>query len=339
MERAKRKDVAQLAGVSETIVSYVVNQNRYVSEDKKKRVLEAMQQLNYTPNRFARALKGKKGKHIVMLIDRIHTEAYGELISDIERFSGDLGYLISVSIVKDTMEYINSVLAWQVDGIIIGSGNLSDVYIQRLVDFGMPVILMENRRYPEVSRAIMLNTGLYEGTQKSVRYLFDSGCTDIVYVDRVSVRSRFSNQMDYRYAGYCAEIKKIGQEPRIISGCHDLTELQDKLITEMRLNRFDGVFARNDEIASVVMNTLMRKGYRIPEDVSVIGVDDTVYSRISNPTLSTLRQPREEIAKAAVQILEKYYQGEKIEHNLQFEAKLILRDSVKERVNRQSPKE
>lgn len=332
-ERARRKDVAELAGVSETVVSYVINQNRYVKQEKRERVLAAMEQLNYRPNRFARALKGKSNKHIAMLIDRIRTEAFGELISEIERFSGSLGYLVSVSIIDNSEEFVSRIIDWQIDGVIISSINFSAKYIQKIVDTGVPVVLMENRDYSDVKGAAKINTGLALGTQKSVRYLYDSGCKNIVYVDRISARGHFSGMSDFRYAAYWKEMQQLEQKPRVISHCMSITDLQDKLITEMQLKPFDGAFCRNDEVACIVMNVLRREGYRIPDGVSIIGVDDTTFSKVSYPTLSTLRMPREEIAKTAISLIEEHGKDGKTSCVAQFEPELILRESVKHRTH------
>ena len=328
--RATRKDVAELAGVSETIVSYVVNQNRYVKEEKRQRVLAAMEELNYRPNWFARALKGKSCKHIVLLIDRIRTEAFGELVSDIETCSGDLGYMVSVSIISNTEEYVNRIIDWQIDGVIISSINFSEKYIQKLVDKGIPVILLQNRSYKHVKGAARINTGLYEGTRKSVHYLLQSGCKKVIYVDRVSVHGHFSGPSDFRYAGYIDEMKQNNCEPRIISHCATPGDLQERLIAEMAQNPFDGVFGRNDEIASIVMNTLIRKGYHVPNDVSIIGLDNTTYSKISFPTLSTLCQERGKIARTAIQMIEEF-DSRAPAQTVHFEPELIIRESVRRR--------
>ena len=80
--RPTRKDVAKLAGVSETVVSYVINNNRYVSQDKRLRVQEAIKKLNYRPNNIARTLKGKSSNHIVFIADQIVTEHFSLLIRE-----------------------------------------------------------------------------------------------------------------------------------------------------------------------------------------------------------------------------------------------------------------
>ena len=91
MRAPTRKDVAELAGVSETIVSYVINNNRYVSAEKRKRVLEAVETLHYRPNSIARALKGKGSSHILLIVDNVANEYFGSLIQEIDAIAYDKG--------------------------------------------------------------------------------------------------------------------------------------------------------------------------------------------------------------------------------------------------------
>ena len=84
-----RKDVAELAGVSETIVSYVINANRYVSADKKKRVLEAVEKLHYRPNSIARALKGKGNSHVLFITDNVANDYFGRLLQELDSVAYD----------------------------------------------------------------------------------------------------------------------------------------------------------------------------------------------------------------------------------------------------------
>lgn len=328
-----REDVAKRAGVSVTVVSYVLNNNRYVKQDKRERVLKAVEELGYQANRFARALKGKKNKHIMFLTDRIRTEYYGELISDIEKFSQDLGYLVSISIISNTEEYVNRIISWQVDGIIISSISFKEELIQMLVDARIPVILMKNREYNLVEGAATINTGLYEATKDSIHYLYDTGCRHIAYLDRISIRNNFSDIRDYRLRGYLDAMKEIGlkDETHVITQCRTTEEMRDKIFCLMETVPIDGVFGRNDYVAQVAMQELVRKGYRIPEDISFIGLDNTSYSKISNPTLSSLSMQREKIAQEAIDIIENMNNSEIIPDEKLFIPELIIRESVRKK--------
>lgn len=158
-QKPSRKDVAELAGVTETIVSYVLNNNRAVKKEKREAVMRAVKELDYKPNRFARALKGKSSKHIILLLDRIRTESVGELITEVDRFSEELGYLISISIIEKSEEFVRKIIDWQVDGVVISSIYFDSHYIQMLVDAGIAVVVFKTREYPDLHGAVMINTG------------------------------------------------------------------------------------------------------------------------------------------------------------------------------------
>ena len=116
-----RKDVARRAGVSETIVSYVLNNNRYVEKGKRERVLQAVKELNYQPNRIARALKGKKTNHIVFIADNISTEHFSQLIDVMDYHAYSKGYLISLIANRNDDDFVSQVISRQCDGIIVSS--------------------------------------------------------------------------------------------------------------------------------------------------------------------------------------------------------------------------
>lgn len=94
-ERVTRADVARLAGVSETIVSYVTNNNRYVAKEKRQKVEEAIRILNYRPNNLARALKGKRSNQIIFIADHITNEYFSSIVSEMDKYAYESGYLIS----------------------------------------------------------------------------------------------------------------------------------------------------------------------------------------------------------------------------------------------------
>lgn len=324
-----RKDVAEKAGVSLTVVSYVINNNRYVKEEKRVAVLKAMSELNYRPNKFARALKGKQVKHIILLIDRLQTEGYGKFLGYIQKHARAKGYLVSVEIVDNSDKFVQDIINWQVDGLIINSIKFAEKYIQQLADSGIPVVLIENRKY-NITKAARLNTGLYEATSNVIKFLYSIGCRNIVYVDRISDEF-YSGMDDFRYAAYVDTMKKYNLESsiRIISGCKTSDELSSRINFEMNLKKFDGLFGRNDFVAMVAMNSLIRAGYKIPEDVSIIGLNNISYSTISIPTLSTLSPRREEMAIECVNIIEKMYQSKEIPQKVTIKPELIFRESVK----------
>ena len=133
MKNVTRKDIAREAGVSETIVSYVINDNRYVDAQKKKRVLEAVEKLGYRPSPIARALKGKTSNHVLFIADDMMSEYFGIIIGEMEKRLSGKGYMISLSADKGDPSFVKKVLDWNFDGVIIGSRTMERKSIQSVI--------------------------------------------------------------------------------------------------------------------------------------------------------------------------------------------------------------
>ena len=129
-QKVTRKDVAREAGVSETIVSYVLNKNRYVKEEKRQRVLEVVEKLQYHPNNIARALHGKGSLQILFLAEELSSGYFSELVSQMSRDAYRRGYMISLCESQEEDEFVSQILSRQFDGLIVsasiyGSGSNS----------------------------------------------------------------------------------------------------------------------------------------------------------------------------------------------------------------------
>lgn len=310
-----RKDVAQLAGVSETIVSYVINDNRYVSEDKRRRVQAAVAQLNYRPNSIARALKGKGNSHILFIADNIANEYFGRLVREIDAVAYDKGYLVSLMGVRNNHEFISRILSRQVDAVIISSASLEDRYIQELIDAGLPVVLLMTRDYATITGNVArIYTGIESGIMAAVRCLVDSGCRHLVHVDRVSASGHFSNRQDLRYRGFCNQMESLGlplSADSFISHCATYEELHDAVMARIRSGMpVDGFVCRNDHLACTVLSAVQACGKRVPEDITVVGFDNSSMSTAVQPPLTTLELERTQIAAAALELIDGMIHGQ-----------------------------
>lgn len=328
-----RKDVAQLAGVSETIVSYVLNNNRHVSAPKRQRVLEAVQQLHYRPNSIARALKGKGSSHILFIADNIENEYFGRLVHEMDSFAYDKGYIISLLSVRNNPDFVSRILARHVDAVIISSFSMEERYILALLDAGLPVVLLMTRDYSGVDgRAARIYTGIESGIMIGVRYLYERGCRHLVHVDRVSGRGHFSNRQDLRYRGFCNQMEAFGlplASGSFLTGHATHEELYEAVCRRLRSGEpVDGFVCRNDQLACTVVSAIQACGKSVPEEISVIGFDNASVSTIIRPALTTLEINRTEIAKATIGQIENMIdgQGPKACH---FTTRLIVRDTTR----------
>ena len=304
-----RKDVAELAGVSETIVSYVLNANRYVAADKKKRVMEAVEKLHYRPNSIARALKGKGNSHILFIADNVANDYFGHLLQELDSVAYDRGYLVSLMSAKNDQDFITRILSRQVDAVIISSASLAENYIQELIDNDLPVVLLMTRDYASVhGRVARIYTGIESGIMVAVRHLYESGCRHLVHVDRVSRHAHFSNRQDLRYRGFCNQMETIGlelSEQSFITGCRDHDELAAAVRRRIESGiPVDGFVCRNDALACTVLNTVLSCGKKVSEEISVIGFDNSEISRVIRPALSTVAMDQKAIADTALELID-----------------------------------
>lgn len=332
ISKATRKDVAARAGVSETIVSYVINNNRYVAEDKRQRVLEAVRELNYHPNHSARALKGKPSGLIMFIADDIANEHFGLLVSKMDECAYGQGYLISLTGNRNTADFISQIISRQPDGVVISSAAIRREYIQMLVDYGIPVVLVGSRDYDDMDpRISVVYTGLSEGIRTGVKLLADSGRKHLVHLDRISARGHFSNMQDLRYRGFCEQMLESGlslSKHSIITGCTCEEELTQAIVDRIHSGiPIDGIVARNDTLASIAITAVQSCGLSIPGDIAVVGFDNSRISKITSPKLTTVEIDRSGVAAAIFNTLYSMINGGP-PARLHFNTILIQREST-----------
>ncbi len=331
-ERVTRADVAKLAGVSETIVSYVINNNRYVAKEKRVRVEEAISALNYRPNNVARALKGKHSNQILFIADQITNEYFSRIVSEMDKYAYEAGYLISLCANRNTPEFVSQVISRQYDGIIISSTSFPTEYVTELDNAGIPVVMFKHRRRQELpERVAVLASGLYTGARDCVSHLAETGRKNIIYIDRISRRGNRSTEDDLRLSGFMDEMKARGfevNEYSTVAGCHNEEELMKAVAKRLKDGpKVDGMFGRNDMVACIAMNAAMSLGYQVPKDLGVIGFDNSSISQFCSPRLTTMEMQREEISRTAIQMIMDMVDGRRPE-NAEFCTNLIVREST-----------
>lgn len=330
-ERVTRADVAREAGVSETIVSYVVNDNRYVAKEKRARVEAAIEKLHYRPNNVARALKGKRSNQLLFIADQITNEYFSRIVSEMDRYAYEAGFLISLCANRNTPEFVSQVVSRQYDGIIISSTSIPMEYVEYFSKAGIPVVLFEHRRHDKLpANVATLASGLYPGARMGVRHLIETGRKNIIYIDRISRRGNVSGPTDLRLNGYLDEMHAHGLTAdggTVIAGCHNEEELARAVKKALSSRPVDGMIGRNDMMACIAMNAAIAAGYRVPQQIGVVGFDNSSISRFCSPKLTTLEMQREEISRAAIEMITEMIGGG-LPGNAQFETKLIVRDST-----------
>jgi len=326
--------VAEEAGVSVTIVSYVINNNRYVNKEKRERVLDAIKKLGYRPNAIAKTLKSKRSHHILFVADQIANEHFGKLIFEMDSLLSNKGYLISLAQSRNNDEFIQNIISRQIDGVIISSFSMREQHVHEIAAAGIPVVLFMNRSYASLPENVgEVYTGLYNGARNCVKYLYDTGCRNILYVDRMSGHGYFSDLSDLRLKGYIDEMANLDMPfdtTKVITGCINESEVVAKITNYVKSGKpIDALFARNDRMAAIAMSAVKQLGLRIPQDISVIGFDNSTLSQYTVPSLTTVEIDRKGAGEAAVNMLQEMITGCETSPSVELNTTLVLRESTR----------
>lgn len=328
---ATRADVAKRAGVSVTVVSYVMNNNRYVDQEKRERVLKAAQELNYTPNNVALALRGKNSGQILFIVDSPANERLGHLMKGMDQYAYDKGAVVTLCATRNDIEFVRQVIRRRFDGIVISSMQFSEEYVQEFVKAHIPTVLLMNRDYPHVTGVAKIGTGLKHGAKGVIHEMYDKGSRNFLYIDRISQRNHFSDMTDSRLSGFVEACQELGVawEGRIITGCRDADMLNQKIANFVSEHQVDAVLGRNDQMACYAMHQLIRMGYRVPEDVQVIGFDNSSICNLVTPCLSSIQLQDDSICQEAIRLIYSLRDGETIPPTKHFAYQIIQRESTR----------
>ena len=321
------KDVAKVAGVSVATVSRVLNSNGYVNVDTKKRVDQAIEQLNYRPNDVARALFKGRSKMIALFVPDIMNPFFPELARAVEDITNKNGYTFVLCNTDDNLEkvltYMDALQQKSVDGIIIVSSTITAESLKRI---NVPVIALDRIFSSELSTVTVDN---YQGARKATEYLIGLGCQRIAHISGPINASNAKNRLQ----GY---LDIVSDEDwflpsYVASGSFNLQKAKD-VAMELLMNHpeLDGIFAANDVMGIGVMKAAESLGIHVPNDLSVIAFDGITLGEMATPSLTTMEQPIYDMgARASEMLIEQINDQTLARKNEAFSVQLVERQSTK----------
>lgn len=335
------KEIASSLGLSTTTVSNVIHgKTREVSAETIERVQKFLEEVEYVPNINARNLAQGQSKIIGVVLKTLEYQYWNsenilsdpfvsEMIGGIEKAVREAGYYMMLYISDDIAEILQHVSIWNVDGLILFC-MMDDDADRVAAKYHKPVVCIDT--YSSGKNSSFVNVGLNDekGSYEAVSFLIGKGHRRIGFLtdNRVGVDKE-------RFWGYRRALRDAGIEysdrnfilikPNSGEGWANTEEL----CTKMR--EFTAVFCCSDLYAVIMMSELKERGVRIPEDLSVVGFDDNLYSRICTPKLTTIHQDAAEKGRVAAQTLIGLIQGRKPqEREIRLETSLVIRDTVRE---------
>jgi LacI family transcriptional regulator len=299
-------DVAELAGVSIKTVSRVLNGEPHVRPVLRQKVLSAVEALAYTPNQAARRLAGNRSFLIALLYNNPTPSYVAGIQSGAARHCRGLGYHLIVEPLEreqgnDPVPVSNMLKTLAPDGVIL-IPPLSDdpALLEQIEAFGTPIVRIAGSG---AGAGVTLVTAERDAGRLAVGHLIARGHRRIAMV-APPLSHKAANE---RLLGYQDALAAAGIEYNnelVIRGRFDVESGQEAAAHLLALNRKPtAIFAANDEMALGVMRAARERGLAIPDDLSVVGFDDTPSSRSAWPPLTTMRQPLEELGAAAVETI------------------------------------
>ena len=342
--KIKSEEIAEKAGVSRSTVSKVINNYGDVGEETKKRVLKVIKEFGYSPNIAARILAGKGVETIGLFFLLQRDEAYDlandsivdQMMAVVIDAAARLGFLTLTVIIRNIDDRSEAQIRdiftqGRIDAGIFLGGRSREPVIEELVEQGFLVGIVD---YPKPAKQepnrIIVNYDPRTG-EKAAEYLISLGHREIMGVQG----DLFRFDGNRKYKGFMSRLKDLGivlpAEWDIRSSFYlgDSRSAMDKFI-ESGAKLPTAVFCANDHIAYGVMLSLKSKGIRVPEDVSVIGVDDAILSQYMHPPLTSFQVDfNAMLSRLTAALIEAIAEMPQVPVYLEFENSLIERESAR----------
>lgn len=296
------RDVAEAAGVSISAVSYAINNSGPVSEEKRARIMKAVEELGYVQNGMARSLRLQKKGFIGYFANSLYGVFYGEVLRGIEEvFSKHNRELVAgkCNPSQNDLQVIRLLTEKMTDGAIIFSPSIADETIIKLANADFPIVVLDRELHGDhVSSVLIDNMG---SAYKVGEHIHNLG------LEKAACLTGPGFDGLQRLGGFQRAVDRFGLELRqewIIDADWREEEAYARIIQLAKTRSLPQViFAFNDEMAKGCMEALKDMHYHIPEDISVIGMDDIQISSYLEPKLTTVHRPLYELGVTAAETL------------------------------------
>ncbi|MCM8772916.1 MAG: LacI family transcriptional regulator [Candidatus Omnitrophica bacterium] len=330
MKRITIKDIAKKVGVSPAVVSVVLNGKKneriFVSDEKRKKIIEIAKREKYFPNRYARALATGKTYTIGVIIN--HLEPYSSyLLENLQKYALKKEYEIIPYLIEDKIEkerkIFEKISYGNTDGVIITSFlNKPEEYLNYAKLYKMKILSIT----PPIGNLPCVYFDEKLAGKLAAEHLIKTGCK------RLCVAGGYKDSP--RFKGFIEYAKKFGL--KVIEIIDDKVRgyFEDGFLIAKRILNLeelpDGIFAFNDTIAGILISEFNKKGIKIPDDVSIIGCDNTQLCYYTTPNLTSIEIKTKERAKIAIDMIIDIIEGKEIKKKkIILKPKLIIRDSTK----------
>lgn len=335
MKKVTIVEVAQKAGTSSTTVSRVLNDNtkEHMREETKQRVLKAIKELRYTPDKYARFMRKQKSGVIGVLVPDISNQFFSLMVRGVESISYQNGYSVIICDAENSLEkekkYIDILLNERVEGAILTSSGVENNYVEKFTTNKIPIILAD-RKLKNVSLPYVGSDGSKDGYAVT-QYIINLGFKEIGFVkgpflvttaterfegykkamvdNGLTINDNYLKEGDYTFEGGV----KAGSD--FVSSPSKLPQV---------------IIAANDLMGVGIIRAIEKRRLKVPRDVGVVGFDNIPLSSLVNPKLTTMEIPAYTIGQEAILLLLDYIRGKRKRRKIKIvDTKLIEGESCR----------
>ncbi len=304
--RVSLKDLAKELQVSISTVSRALVNHPDISEELTIRIQALAKEMNYRPNPYALNLLKNESKTIGVIVPDIVTHFYASIISGIERFAEENGYSIVISSSQESYQKeinnINNLLNLRVDGLVICLSQETTDYkhFDKIIEENTPLVFVDRVcRTNEVSSVVADN---FEAARLAVHHFYENGLRNIAFINGPG----HLNISKQRLTGYIEGLKecKLKISNNLLASCDLSVESTIKATHKLLETKLpDAILSINDSVAFTVMKELKRHGYKIPDDIAMIGFTDEFHATLVEPELTSIMHPTFDMGQEAAKII------------------------------------
>jgi len=326
------QDVAKRAGVSTATVSHIINQTRFVSDETRKKVMDAIEELDYYPSKLARGLASNKSQTIGIVFSDIANPHFTQIFKGIEEYFYSIGYdliLANTSENPKTQEdALASLLSRSVDGLLVAPAGHPSKKMKFIREKGLPIVLLD-RGDPETDLP-MVGVNNHSAVYQAANHLIEDHHSRIGLILGLKNISTTGERLN----GYMQAIKEHGisqDQSLIFWGDSSLDSGYRGAMELLSLSpRPSAIFCTNNLMSLGALHAMRELGLNCPQDIGMIGFDDHFWADIFTPPLTVISQPTFELGRTAAQLLHQYIlegMPEPVPQRVNLEARLIIRGS------------
>lgn len=323
------KDIAKVAGVSHSTVSRALAGSSLVAEETRQRIRRLAKEMGYSPSGIARGLVTKRTHTVGLVVTTIADPFVAEVVRGIEETALDNGYSVilcdSNAEPQREIAAVRALREKRVDGIIVTASRVGNLYLPLLEEVEVPIVLINNQR--EGRYVYSVATDNVHGGEMATHHLLELGHNRIGYI---AGPEGASSSLD-RLVGYKRALRSQNIEftPALVSSGNGRIDGGERAMQQLLALRAPptAVFCYNDMTAIGAIAQAKRMGFRVPQDISVVGFDDIAFAAYVDPPLTTVAQRKYEMGQRAMKMVLDILAGADAVSDVTLQGQLVVRGS------------